>query len=218
MKLLIRATAMATTLLVLLTAAPVMAEGDAARGDAAKGQEKSSLCAACHGADGNSTVDMWPKLAGQHESYLTRQLNLIKSGARSVPEMMGITAMLSDEDILDLAAYFHEQASAPAIADLALVDAGERLYRAGNAKTQVPACMACHGPAGEGNPLAGYPALAGQHLVYTAKMLSGFKAGNNYGEDDSASNIMVGVASALSEAEIRAVASYIQGLYRKDAE
>lgn len=213
MKFSIKATALATTLLALLVAAPVWAEGDAA-----KGQEKASLCAACHGADGNSTVAMWPKLAGQHESYLTRQLGLIKSGARSVPEMMGITAMLSDEDLPDLAAYFSSQASAPAIADLSLVDAGERLYRAGNAKTGVPACMACHGPAGEGNPLAVYPALAGQHSVYTAKMLTGFKAGTNYGEDDSASQVMVGVAKALSEIEIRAVASYIQGLYRKDTE
>lgn len=213
MKFFIKTAAMAALLPALLTAAPVMAAGDAG-----KGEEKSTLCAACHGADGNSTIAMWPKLAGQHESYLQRQISLIKSGARPVPEMMGITAMLTEQDIPDLAAFYSAQVSQPAVAELELVDAGERIYRAGNADTGVPACMACHGPAGEGNPVSAYPALAGQHSVYTAKMLTGFKAGTRFGEDDSASSIMVGVAARLSEAEIRAVASYIQGLYRNDAE
>jgi len=184
-----------------------------AQGDATAGQAKSAICAACHGADGNSTVPNWPKLAGQHEQYLTRQVTLIKSGARPVPEMMGIVPGLSDQDIKDLSAYFAVQEAAPGVAEGSIVLLGEMVYRAGNAETGVPACMSCHGPAGEGNPPAGYPALAGQHSMYTGKMLTGFRAGENYGEDDAPSHIMNGSAAELSDEEIEAVASYIQGLY-----
>lgn len=184
-----------------------------AQGDAAAGQAKSAICAACHGADGNSAVPNWPKLAGQHEKYLTRQAILIKSGARPVPEMMGITPGLSDQDILDLSAYFASQTATGGVADESKVMLGERIFRAGNAETGVPACMSCHDPAGAGNPLAGYPALAGQHSVYTGKMLTRFRAGENWGEGDSQSEIMNGAASELSDEEIDAVASYIQGLY-----
>ena len=184
-----------------------------AQGDATAGQGKSAICAACHGVDGNSAVPNWPKLAGQHEKYMTRQVTLIKSGARQVPEMAGIVPGLSDQDIKDLSAYFSAQEAAAGVADESKVLLGERIYRAGNAKSGVPACMSCHGPAGEGNPLAGYPALAGQHSVYTSKMLTGFRAGENYGEGDGPSHVMNGSASGLSDEEINAVASYIQGLY-----
>ena len=184
-----------------------------AKGDAASGQGKSAICAACHGVDGNSAVPNWPKLAGQHEKYLVRQVTLIKSGDRQVPEMLGIVPGLSDQDIEDLSAYFASQEAAPGVADQSQVTLGERIYRAGNAESGVPACMSCHGPAGEGNAPAGYPALAGQHSMYTSKMLTGFRAGENYGEDDASSQIMNGSASELSDEEIEAVASYIQGLY-----
>jgi cytochrome c553 len=184
-----------------------------AGGDASAGQAKSAICAACHGADGNSAVPMWPKLAGQHEPYLVRHIALIKSGARQVPEMMGITPGLSDQDISDLAAYFSSQSIAGGVADPALVPLGERIFRAGNADSGVPACMSCHGPAGEGNPLSGYPALAGQHSVYSAKMLTQYRAGENWGDDDAMSQVMNGAASALTDEEIAAVASFIQGLY-----
>jgi cytochrome c553 len=209
MKVLFRAMACLT----LLASASLMAEGDAARGE-----EKAGMCAACHGLDGNSTMAMWPKLAGQHPADLERQIKLIKTGARPVPEMAGIVAALSDQDIADLSAYFAGQVSGPAVADPELVSEGERLYRAGNPTTRIPACMSCHGPAGEGNPLAGYPALAGQHSVYLAKMLEGFKSGTNWGEDDAGSNVMVGVSALISASEIQAVSSYIQGLYSKDSE
>ncbi len=184
-----------------------------AAGDAAAGQAKSAICAACHGVDGNSAVPNWPKLAGQHEQYLLRQLSLIKSNARPVPEMMGITPGLSDQDLQDLSAYFASQTNNGGVADESKVPLGERIYRAGNADSGVPACMACHGPAGEGNPLAGYPALAGQHAVYTAKMLKGFRAGENWGEGDASSAVMNGSAAELTDEEIDAVASYLQGLY-----
>jgi cytochrome c553 len=184
-----------------------------AKGDAAAGQAKSAICAACHGVDGNSAVPNWPKLAGQHEKYLVRQVMLIKSGDRQVPEMLGIVPGLGDQDIEDLAAYFASHETTLGVADESKVTLGERIYRAGNAESGVPACMSCHGPAGEGNPLAGYPALAGQHSMYTNKMLTGFRAGENYGEDDMPSGIMNGSASELNDEEIEAVASYIQGLY-----
>jgi len=184
-----------------------------AKGDATAGQAKSAICAACHGADGNSVVPNWPKLAGQHENYLARQLALIKSGDRPVPEMMGITPGLTDQDIADLSAYFAAQENSGGVADESKVLLGERIYRAGNADSGVPACMACHGPAGEGNPLAGYPALAGQHAMYTANMLTRFRNGEHWGEKDAPSKIMNGSASELTNEELEAVASYVQGLY-----
>jgi cytochrome c553 len=204
MKALMRAVAC----LSLILALPALAAGDAAAG-----KEKSSQCAACHGADGNSAVAMWPKLAGQHAAYLERQLQLIKSGARPVPEMAGIAAGLSDQDMADLAAFYASQTISPGVADPALIETGQRIYRAGIAKREVPACMGCHGPAGEGNPLAGYPALAGQHATYTAKMLTRYEDGQHWGEGDEASLVMTEVADTLLAVEIEALASYIQGLY-----
>ena len=197
-----------TASLFLLTSHAALAEGDAEAG-----QQKSVTCAACHGTDGNSVVAMWPKIAGQHEQYLARQIRLIKSGARMVPEMAGITPGLSEQDIDDLAAYFAAQTGNGGVADESLVELGERIYRAGNAESGVPACMACHGPAGEGNPLSGYPALSGQHATYTAKMLTRFRAGDNWGEKDASSQVMNGSAAELTDEEIQAVASYIEGLY-----
>jgi len=184
-----------------------------AGGDAAAGQGKSAVCAACHGADGNSAVPMWPKLAGQNATYLKRQLSLIKDGSRSVPEMAGIVMGLSEQDMADLAAWFSSQTSSPASADESSLAVGERLYLAGNPDTDVPACMACHGPAGSGIPLSGYPAVAGQHSTYTEKMLKGFRAGTTWGEDDENSMIMVGVTNRLTDAQIKAVAGYMQGLH-----
>lgn len=187
-----------------------------AQGDPEAGQQKSATCAACHGADGNSMVPMWPKIAGQHEAYLNRHITLIRDGARPVPEMMGIVAMLTDEDIADLSAYFASQTMSPGVADELLVAAGEQLYLGGNPAEGIPSCAACHGPAGEGNPFAGYPWLAGQHATYTASMLTKYRDGQQWGEDDTNSQIMTGVARRLTDEEILAVASYIQGLYRED--
>ena len=203
-----RALLRAAVILLVLCSTQVLAKGDAAAG-----QAKSAVCAACHGMDGNSMVPNWPKLAGQHEDYLARQITLIKAGARPVPEMMAITPGLSDQDIEDLAAYFASQANNGGVADESLVELGARVYRAGNAENGVPACMACHGPAGEGNPLSGYPALAGQHAVYTANMLNRFRNGENWGEKDASSQVMNGVAARLTPEEIQAVASYIEGLH-----
>lgn len=198
----------AAAVLLVLVSAQVLAKGDPAAGEA-----KSAICAACHGVDGNSMVATWPKLAGQHEAYLARQIRLIKSGARPVPEMAGIVPGLSEQDIDDLAAFFASKTNNGGVADESLVELGQRVYRAGNAENGVPACMACHGPAGEGNPLSGYPALAGQHAVYTAKLLNRFRDGENWGEKDASSHVMNGVAARMTVDEIEAVSSYIQGLH-----
>jgi cytochrome c553 len=206
MKFLLQAAAM----LSLILTTPVMAAGDAAAG-----QAKAGLCAACHGVDGNSSVPMWPKLAGQHAGYTERQLRLIKSGARPVPEMMGISAGLSEQDMADLAAYYAGQTISPGAADPALVELGQRIYKAGIPKREVPSCMSCHGPAGEGNPLSGYPALAGQHATYTAKMLTRYENGELWGDEDEASRIMTQVSDTLLAEEIEALASYIQGLHQE---
>jgi len=194
--------------LSLLVSLPVLALGDA---DA--GQTKAAVCVACHGVDGNSIVPNWPKIAGQHASYLERQLALVKSGNRLVPEMSGIVISLSDQDMADISAYFASQTTSAGLTDEALRASGELLYRGGNAETDIPACMSCHGPAGEGNPLAGYPSLAGQHAVYSEKMLTGFRAGTTWGADDSSSKIMTDVAKRLTDEEIKAVSSYVQGLH-----
>ena len=194
--------------LSLLMSIPVFAAGDANAG-----QTKAVICTACHGADGNSVVTTWPKIAGQHASYLERQLALIKSGDRPVPEMAGIVMGLSDQDMADISAYYASQTSKAGLADESLRATGEQLYRGGNSATEVPACMACHGPAGEGNPPAAYPAVAGQHSVYTEKMLKGFRAGSMWGEDDASSKIMTEVTLRLTDGEIKAVANYMQGLH-----
>ena len=198
-------------ILSLLVTLPVLAGGDAEAG-----QGKSAVCAACHGVDGNSVIPNWPKIAGQHAPYLERQLKLIKSGARPVPEMAGIVAGLSDQDVADLAAYFSGQTSKAGLANEETRVIGERLYRAGNPKTDVPACMACHGPAGEGNPLAIFPALAGQHSVYTEKILKDFRSGTIWGEKNEANKIMADVTLRLTDDQIKAVSAYVQGLHAVD--
>lgn len=200
-----------TASLFLLTSHAALAEGDAQAG-----QQKSATCAACHGVDGNSVVAMWPKIAGQHEQYLVRHIQLIKANARPVPEMYGIAQTLSEQDILDLAAYYAGQTMSPGVADEAQVPLGEQLYLAGNPEEGVPACVACHGPAGQGNPYAGYPWVAGQHATYTASMLNKYRDGAQWGPEDANSAVMVGVAKRLSDAEIAAVASYIEGLHRAE--
>ncbi len=184
-----------------------------AAGDAAAGKAKSITCSACHGADGNSVVPMWPKLAGQHESYLVRQLQLIQSGKREIPEMTALVSGLSEQDIADISAYFASQTMVAGQAETGKLLLGQSIYRAGNPETGTPACSSCHGPNGQGNPISGYAVLAGQHAAYTDKSLKKFRATNAYGEDDLPSAVMSGVVRLLSDEEIAALSSYIQGLH-----
>ncbi len=180
-----------------------------AAGDPTAGKTKSVTCAACHGPDGNSTVTQYPKLAGQSADYLLKQLQEFKGGARVNPVMVGMVAPLSPQDMEDLAAYFASQPIARGAADPALAPAGEAVFRGGNLTNGVPACMACHGVAGAGNPAAKFPALAGQHAEYTEAQLKAFRAMERAND---AGQMMRGVAAKLSDPEIKAVASYVQGL------
>lgn len=197
---------------VLGVLALLMASGQSnAQGSAAAGQSKAAVCAACHGADGNSPNPIWPSLAGQHSEYIARQIEAFKSGDREDALMSSFAAPLSDEDIADLGAYFEAQSLTPKTADPALVELGEQLYRAGVADRGIPACIACHGPAGKGNPLAGYPSVSGQHATYIENTLAAYAAGTR--RSDASSNLMMrDIAALLTEAEIQAVASYMQGL------
>lgn len=184
--------------------------GPALAGSAEAGQAKSVTCSACHGMDGNSLNPEWPSLAGQHESYIVKSLQSFKSGARQNVLMSSMALPLTDEDIADLAAYFAAQKRAGKVADPALVSTGERLYRGGNKDTGVPACLACHGPTGQGNPAAGWPAIAGQHASYSAAQLVAYRAKQRATDGDT--QMMRNVSATLTDDEIKAVTSYIQGL------
>lgn len=182
-----------------------------AAGDAEAGKTKSAVCAACHGMDGNSGANpVWPKLAGQHPSYITKQLIDFKEGKRTDTTMAPMAVPLSDADIADLAAYFSAQTRTVGVAAEDKVAAGEQLYRAGNAESGVAACTACHGPTGSGNPQSNFPALSGQGAAYTVKALKDFRSG---ARTNDAGRMMGDVASKLTDAEIEAVASYIEGLH-----
>ncbi|MCL7461349.1 c-type cytochrome [Pseudomonas sp. NW5] len=182
-----------------------------AAGDAAAGQAKTAVCAACHSPDGNSMVPNFPKLAGQGERYLLKQLHDIKSGARQVVEMTGILTNLNDQDLADIAAYYASQKGSIGQADPALVERGAALFRGGNLQTGMPACTGCHSPNGEGNDLAAFPRLSGQHAQYTALQLNNFREGIRNNDGDSM--IMRSIAAKLSNKDIEALSSYIQGLH-----
>lgn len=181
-----------------------------AAGDAAAGQAKTAVCAACHSADGNSMVGNFPKLAGQNETYLLKQLRDIKAGNRTVVEMTGLLDALSEQDLADIAAYFSSKKVAIGQAAKDQVAAGEAIYRAGVADKGLAACTACHGPNGKGVAAAGFPALSGQHATYVESTLKKFAASER--NNDPAA-MMRDIAAKLSEAEMKAVAQYVQGLY-----
>lgn len=181
------------------------------KGDAGAGKTKSAACAACHGADGNSMSPDFPKLAGQHAGYIAKQLADFKAGSsRSNPIMAGMVAALSEQDMADLGAYFASQHAAMGAADASKVAAGQSIYRAGNAATGLPACMACHGAVGGGNAASKFPALAGQHGKYVVAQLKAFAAGQR---SNDMGNMMRDVAAKMSDAEMDAAASYIAGLH-----
>ena len=196
------------TLGILVSAATVAAQ---AAGDPEVGKEKAASCAACHGTDGNSVNPEWPKLAGQHESYLVKQLTYFKHGERDNATMQGMAAGLTDRDRQDLAAFYASQETTIGEADPELVELGEKIYRSGNAESGVAPCMGCHGPNGAGNPAADYPALRGQHARYVEIQMHGFAEGTRHNEN--AIKMMQILASRMTTREIKAVASYIQGLH-----
>lgn len=180
-------------------------------GDAGAGQARTAVCAACHGADGNSAVPIFPKLAGQGERYLLEQLQAIKSGARPVPEMTGQLDPLSDQALADIAAYYAGQVASVGTADPALVEQGQALYRGGRLAAGLPACTACHGPNGAGLAAAGFPHLSGQQAPYIIKQLTNFREGVRTTDGDAMT--MRTIAGKLSNQDISALAAYIQGLH-----
>ncbi|GIZ10798.1 cytochrome c [Pseudomonas sp. NCCP-436] len=182
-----------------------------AAGDAEAGQGKVAVCGACHGVDGNSPAPNFPKLAGQGERYLLKQMHDIKSGARPVIEMTGMLDSFSDQDLEDIAAYFASQKMSVGAANGDLVERGEALFRGGKLAEGMPACTGCHSPDGAGLAAAGYPKLGGQHAQYVAKQLTDFREGNRTNDGDTM--IMRNIAAKLSNKDIEAVSSFLQGLH-----
>jgi cytochrome c553 len=197
--------------LAAVSAAAQEGAAAAAEGSLEAGRAKSVTCAACHGADGNSVTPDWPMLAGQHASYIVRQLRAFKNGERTDVTMKPFADLLSEQDMLDVAAYFAAQKPTPKGADPALVGLGQQIYRGGVPARGVAACIACHGPEGNGNPLAAYPRVGGQHAAYVTKQLNAYASGDRRSDVDL-DQMMRNVAGELFEDEIRALASYVQGL------
>lgn len=199
-------------LAVSAAAAPVLAlasgPAPAAKPDLAKGEATfTTVCAACHGADGNSAAPAYPKLAQQHPEYLFKQLQDFKSDKRVNAIMKGFASMLSDEDMKNVAYYVASKAAKPgASADKQLVQLGERIYRGGIADRQIAACAGCHSPNGAGIPVQ-YPRLSGQYAEYVAAQLTAFRDGAR-----TNSVQMTQEAAKLNDREIKAVADYIAGL------
>jgi cytochrome c553 len=188
-------------------------------GDAAAGATKAATCLACHGLNGNSVNPEWPVIAGQNAAYTREQIERIRTGSRPNPLMMPMVQNLTPQDIADIAAYYAGQTPAGHEADPSFWQAGEKLYRGGDAKRDIPACMACHGPVGRGNPAAGYPALQAQYSVYTVKQLNNYASDARYtrdaqGRSQGTTNgvIMNTIAARLSPEDRRNLASYIQGI------
>lgn len=194
-----------------LSPVSILSWSDSFAADAAAGEALSKqVCAACHGADGNSVAPNFPNLAGQVEGYVVDQLKQMKSGEKQVPEMMAFVADLSDEDMQNLAAYYSAQKAKPAAIpenDLEAAERGERLYRGGERSMRVAACMSCHGPNGHGIPKR-YPRVANQHRDYLKKQLWAFKTG----ERKSRNATMNDIAFRLSEQQIEDVSAYMHAL------
>jgi cytochrome c553 len=202
------------------TATPAPATDDhdmasAKPGDATAGQTKAAACGACHGVDGNSSDPQYPKLAGQHEMYIAHQLHNFKAGSRQNAIMLGMATPLSDQDMHDIGAYFASKRSLPGVADQAVVDQGQKLYREGDPARGIPACMACHSIDGRGNPGAMYPQLTSQHAQYIEAKLKDFHDGVTWGSEAHA-QIMPTIAKKLDPQDITALASYIEGLHVAD--
>lgn len=175
----------------------------------------TTVCAACHGPDGNSAVPNFPKLAGLGEKYLLKQLTDIRDGRRPIASMVGQVDNMSDEQLADIAAYYAAQTRTSEQANPDMIKLGEQIYRGGISDRGVPACAACHSPNGKGNGPAGFPPLAGQYADYIASSLRAYRQGY---EDpagrtnDGDTMIMRATAFKLSDMEIDAVSSYASGL------
>lgn len=187
------------------------------QGNAENGKAKSITCGACHGADGNSAISMNPKLAGQHAKYLAKQLTEFKLASqtggkegRNNAIMNGMSAALSEQDILDLAAYFSSQDATPGESSEDAVVQGNKLYVGGDLKRGITACIACHGPKGNGTSLSGFPDISGQHSDYIASQLKAFRSGDRA---NSLNGMMADIAKRLTDEDIKVISNYVAGLH-----
>jgi cytochrome c553 len=203
----------ATMLAVGLVAVATSAQAaDKLVGNADAGQaEVGSVCAACHGADGNSTDSQYPKLAGQHANYIEHQLELFQSGKRANSIMSGMAGMLSKQDIANVAAYLSQQKMSPGPVDTYQPALGQSIYRDGIPAAGLPSCESCHGPAGLGDSAKLYPRIAGQHAQYVVQVLTGWHNGQAWGDGPHA-KLALSVGQKLTIEQIQAIASYVQGL------
>ena len=186
--------------------------GAAVAADAKAGKAKAGVCAGCHGVTGQSAQPIWPNIAGQGAAYIERQLQAFKSGGRTgamAAQMAPIVATLTDSDMANIAVYFSSLPAATGKADASVAAIGEQLYRGGDAKNGIPACMSCHGPGGKGMAAAGFPAVSGQHSQYSVAQLKAFAEGTRTGPQ---ADMMKTIASRLDEAQMQAVSQYMAGL------
>jgi cytochrome c553 len=188
-----------------------------AQGDAENGKAKSVTCGACHGTDGNSAIAMNPKIAGQHANYLVKQLKEFKLASqtggkegRNNAVMNGMAAALSEQDILDLSAYFSSQEATQGEAAEEAVVQGNKLYVGGDLQRGITACIACHGPKGNGTSLSGFPDISGQHSDYIATQLKAFRSGERA---NSLNGMMADIAKRMTDKDIQAISSYVSGLH-----
>lgn len=188
----------------------LMFAGAVSAGDATKGKEKSVQCVACHAVDGNSPLAMNPKLAGQSAKYIVKQLKEFKSGVRENAIMAPMAAALSEEDMADIAAFYASQKIQFAAVPDEYIELGQRLYRAGDADRDIPACMACHGPSGKGMAVAGFPSLGGQHPDYTKAQLLAFRSGERNNDEN---NVMRDIVAKMSDEQIEALSYFMVGLH-----
>lgn len=188
-----------------VTAAPLV------DGNLKAGKKKSAVCAACHGADGNSSSPKFPDLAGQHATYIVEQLQLFKSGKRSNPIMQAQASALSTQDMKDIAVYFAAQEAKPGVVkNMDLAQLGAKIYHGGLPEFDVPACSGCHGPSGLGNAAAVYPRISGQHAQYIVAQLKAYRTGKRSGY--ARAEIMESVTRGLSNHQIKALAAYVTAL------
>jgi len=184
-----------------------------AAGDYQAGQEKSTLCTACHGPAGVSVMPEWPSLAGQHANYMKKQLHDYQEGKhRQAGIMASIVAQLSEQDISDLATYYAKQPVPEGTTSQKYLKRGEQLYRGGDFDKHITACIACHGPTGRGNAQAGFPVIAGQQIGYTVQQLQAFK---DKARSNDLNAIMRDISSRMDKDDMTAVANYLHGLYKK---
>ena len=198
-------------LILASVAAFFLMSGAAIAGDAAAGKAKSAACGGCHGFDGNSAIVTYPKLAGQNEAYIVKQVKDFKANSdRQNAIMLGMVAAVSDEDAADIGAYFQSQMlKEAAIHDADKAAAGRDLYKGGDLQKGIPACQACHGPKGSGAAGIGYPQIGGQYVDYTLAQLKAFKDGSRKNDDKM---LMRSIVEKMSEKDMIAVANYIASL------